>query len=835
MWRERLRDMALDALSRVCAYHEWRESYEQVRKAARRQLELDPWREAAHRQLMRALHLSGERTAALAQYQRCRRILAEELGVEPEEETQALYERIRMARPGTLAVSGRGSAPTWINNLPEQPTPFIGRERELAEIADLLSDPGCRLLTLTGPGGIGKTRLALQAARQQVELFSHGACFVSLAPVRSVELLAPAIAESFGLALYGREPPQEQFIEHLRDQERLMVLDNFEHLLDGTPLITAILRRAPHTKIVVTSRERLNVQGEWVFEVEGLGVPKDLESEDFEAHSAVKLFLQTARRYRPRLGIEAGEREYVARICRLVGGVPLGIELAAAWYPTLSCGEIAEEIEKNLDFLATSLQDVPERHRSIRAAFDHSWNLLSEEERSVFRRLSVFRGGFHRAAAEDVAGASLLALSALLSKSFVHRNAAERYDLHELLRQYAEDKLRQDPSDHELTRDRHCEYYLRLLREREEDLRGRNQREALEEVGQEIGNVRSAWSWAIQKGKLEPIASAADSLWLFYATGHGRFWEGAEAFGSVAAALEQKEDSGREHESVLAKALTRQASFCYRLGLYDEAKSLLRRSTQLSRRVGDRRETAFALNHLAAVTHLLGAYEEEECLLEESIALFRSAGDHWGSAYSLNDLAMASHLLGDSTAARKLSDESLGIFGRLGDRRGAAFALSNLGVVAAHLGQYDDAIRLYQESLSLRRETGDQWGVASSLAQLGAASRATGAFDQSRLYLQESLRTALDGRAMPVVLDALVELAALLIDEGEGSRALAILRATLRHPASNKVARDRAEGLLRELGAEPEVRQAPDSEADRTIEDLSEEHLRTEADIEPES
>ncbi|MGH8631367.1 MAG: ATP-binding protein, partial [Burkholderiales bacterium] len=360
------------------------------------------------------------------------------------------------------------------DNLPTPPTPLIGRERELAEMARLLGDPQCRLLTLAGPGGIGKTRLAIEAADHQREAFADGAHFVSLAPIRSAEFIVPAIADAIGFAFYGAEDPKAQLLNYLSGKAPLLVLDNLEHLLEGVALLAEILERGPAVKLLATSRERLNLHGEWVLDIQGLPFPDEAGSAEVEGYSAVALFVQTARRAHVDFVLAAEERPAVARICRLVEGMPLGIELAAAWVRTLSCREIAQEIERNLadprqgmDFLAASMRDVPERHRSIRAAFDHSWNLLSAEEQQVMRQLSVFRGGFRREAAEQVAGATLPLLSALVDKSLLRRTEAGRFDLHELVRQYAAAQLQADPQDEFVTCERFSHYYAVWLQRQE--------------------------------------------------------------------------------------------------------------------------------------------------------------------------------------------------------------------------------------------------------------------------------------------------------------------------------------------------------------------------------
>jgi predicted ATPase len=276
------------------------------------------------------------------------------------------------------------------HNLPAQPTPFVGRDKELAEIADRLGDPACRLLTLIGPGGIGKSRLALQAAATHLEPFRDGVYFAPLASLSSIEFLVSRLADALKFAFYGQESPKSQLLNYLREKSLLLLIDNFEHLLEGAPLLEEILMIAPGVKILVTSRERLHLQWEWILEIEGLEFPESEEVERVENYSAIRLFQQTARRLHARFSL-ANEKTAVVQICRLVEGMPLAIELAAAWVRAMPCAEIARQIEHNLDLLSQPVQHIPERHRGVRAVLEHSWHILSNEERNVFMKLSVFQ------------------------------------------------------------------------------------------------------------------------------------------------------------------------------------------------------------------------------------------------------------------------------------------------------------------------------------------------------------------------------------------------------------------------------------------------------------
>lgn len=838
--RERWRQRIVGVWQRLIAYHSDRGEYEPALAYCQRWLALDAWQEEAYRQAMILLARCGRYREALAQYEMCRRLLAEEGSTLPAKATTTLYERIWVA-----TVMQRIS-------LPPQPTSFVGRERELQAITDSLIQPGCRLLTLVGPGGIGKTRLAIAAAAAHSKRFLHGVHFVPLEHLTDPDLLVPAVAHALRFTFASRQEPKTQLINFLRHKELLLILDNFEQLIGGTGLLAEILNDAPDVKLLTTSHQRLFLQGEWVIELTGLALPENGGPADLETASAVQLFLQCAGRIQLLAPLTVAELPDVAHICRLVSGSPLAIEMAAAWTRVLSCHEIGAEITRNLNILTSAEPDRPERHRSLRAVFFHSWNLLSREERNTLAALSVFRGGFSREAAGQVAGASLGMLSNLVNKSLLQRNANGRHQVHELLRQYAAERLQEieqslnamGAAEWESAQDRHGCYYVTFLQQREASLKGRQQQSALAEINDDLENVRAAWAWAIERKRAAEIARAVTSLYLFYLI-RGWFHEGYEAFRQAGDVCSGETEGERR---LAAYCWARQAAFLVRLGHYPQAQRLLEQTIGLFTRLGVESEMAFVLNHLGIVTYLQGKYEEAIQVLQNGLAAGRQCGDKWEMAASLSYLGNAHFYQGEHSGeyhqARKCYQESLALYRELGNDWGMAKVLNDLGVVAGHTGDYAGARRSYQESLAACRaigarrgianalnnlsyetrmladfaeskrharessliyqEIGDQWGIVFALTNLGKATLALAEYDEVRECFSQALQLAMDLRIIFVALEILVGISRLWLKLGQGHQALELelLPFVIQHPTCAKETREDACALLVELTAQ---------------------------------
>ena len=728
-----------------------------------------------------------------------------------------------------------------MRNLPAPRTSFVGRADELASIDRMLDEPDCRLLTLVGPGGVGKTRLALEAAARRIDRYQHGVHFVPLVGVPAPDLLAPAVAESLQFQVdsaHSAISARDQLVDYLRERTALLVLDNFEHLLDARDLLTEVIEQAPQVELLTTSRERLQVQSEWVLDLEGLGNGNGNAGDS----AAVRLFVDRARQVDSGYALSDEERPHVERVCHLVNGMPLGIELAAAWASTLPCNEIADEIERNLGFLETTMQDVPERHRSLRAAFDQSWRLLSDDERRVFSRLAVFRGSFARDAAAAVAGAGLPQLHGLVSKSLVRRAGLGRFELHELLRQYAGERLAAEEAELASARESHARFYVGMLLARAEALVGEHMMEARDELRIDVENLRAAAEWAVTHWSEDDVRAVFSSLQVFF-WAHG-WHEGSQAFAQMADLLEPSPAGpidARTASNVLLSALAYQTFFGSTLGYDERLDGIARACLPELRERRLARELGVCLLAIGINDCNRDLNAESVANLEEAIDILRSAGDHLDVAASLSWLGWARLCLDDLEGAREAFEECHAVSAEIGGLLMLGFALSKLGLLADAECDYAKAIDLHLEASELFAGAGDQagagytqsrasmsayclgdyeqamrhgvagyegfesanhrWGMTAALCRLGFAAAALGRFDEARDYLRRALELARAMQATSLLLHAVSGTGVLLACEGADRRAAEVLLFTLGHEAMPATYRQVAEPTLDELQA----------------------------------
>jgi predicted ATPase/DNA-binding SARP family transcriptional activator len=615
-------------------------------------------------------------------------------------------------------------APT---NLDPRLPPLIGRDWQLAELVGLLNLPARRLVTLHGPGGIGKTRLAQEAGLAALEHFPDGTWFVALAPLSSPDQIAGAIAEALGFRPGGAGEPREQLLGYLREKRLLLILDNFEHLLEGAGLLADLLRLSPQVTLLVTSRERLNLAGEIVVPVRGIEVPPDEADEQAMERGAVKLLLQQARLARPELELTPPELDAVIRICRMVDGMPLALILAASWADMLSFAVIAAEIARSLDFLEGELRDLPPRQRSVRAVFDASSQRLPAAAQRVFARLSVFRGGFTREAAAQVAGADLRALRVLLNSSFVVAEPGERYGLHELLRQYAAEKL-DALGESAATIHRHSDYFLRDLCERSPDLKGRRQIPALLEIEADLENIRLAWTTALDRSETAAIGAAAEALYLFFDL-RSRQREGSELFSAAGARL-RAEAPGEVWARVAARYWVL-ASFAPDPKGQGEAE--LQRCLAIAEAANNDAEAAFCQRALGF--NIARAQQDPARSLphsERSLYRYSQVGDQYYVSDLLIRVGWCHMTMSGIEYFNRFARQSLEVARSIGNRVGEGIALSYLTEISVLLGRYAQAEAFADGAIVVAGETDRGSSRGNALIWLGLARLLYGELSAAR-------------------------------------------------------------------------------------------------------
>jgi predicted ATPase/DNA-binding SARP family transcriptional activator len=733
LWQQRASDGLIRLADLLMAAHD----YTSARIVLQRNLHINPWQEPAHRQLMLAYGRMGDFTAALAQYERCRHALVAELGVEPMPETMALAEQIEAAQQ------------THRRPLPQESMPFVGRAAELDRIAQLLLTPSCRLLTIVGLGGMGKSRLALEAARLAnrpgaIE-FMDGVVWVSLTGVQSPDILPQTIAEVLDVKLTGQTDTLTGLLRYLRHKELLLVLDNIEHLLpSGAALVQQILDHSPAVKLLATSREPLQLAAEWRLNLAGLEYTGD-ESVPLEAQSATQLFIQTARQVRPDFRVTENNIAHVRRLCQLVAGAPLALKLAVPWLHAMEVEQIVVELEHGLDLLTTHQHDLPPRQRSMRVIFDATWALLDPDEQHVLAALSVFQGGFSAQAAAVIAGSTPALLSTLNDRSLVVARPYDgglRYELHELTRQYAALRLVSSALQVAIAQ-QHSTYYLAWLAEQDAALHTAERPAAMAAVRQDLANVRQAWQSALEHVDHTSLQPAVEALSAFYENA-GLFQEGEQVFHQAYLQLDTDRSSG--HDSLLAVAalqrqlLAKATWFALLIGQHDLGAQRIALLFDMAKRAGDERRLADAHFFSGHLSYVQGAREEAIAAFELAATQYRALQAWHAIIYPLSYIGLLmsdAHLLDRSIA---VCEEALAIARKSRNAHGLALLTAQIAATYGAARLPERAEPYFRQAIAQFEALDDVQGLSRTLCNLGYNHTLLAQYQQAQTHLERALR-----------------------------------------------------------------------------------------------
>jgi predicted ATPase/DNA-binding SARP family transcriptional activator len=731
--REQLHQQALDALTTLASSGEGRGDHGALCRYARRQLALEPWREQAHRQLMRGLAQEGDRAGALAAYERCRQVLQAELGIEPDEETRALYEQIKAGRlgPSIPAPVSRMATPP----LPTPPTLLLGRTTELALIVQRLAEPNCQLVTLTGPGGVGKTHLSLAAAHAAQSTFEGGVVFVALASQSDPKQVLPAITYALGIHDMHGQSSFASLLAALAGKHVLLVLDNFEQLTDAAPSLGDLLAQLPHLKLLITSRAALRLRAEHEIAI----APFDLPVPPWNAaaiapNPAIALFSQRAAAIQPTFALSDTNAAAIAEICTRLDGLPLAIELAATRIKLLSPQLLLQRLNNRLDLLTSGMRDMPSRHQTLRNTIDWSYSLLEAHEQQLFARLAVFVGGGTVEAAEAIcavegAGAIdvLDGLQSLTDKSLLRQTVGEdgtpRFNMLELIREYGLERL-VGSGEITMIRGQHAAYYLQLAEQAAPELAGGQAQIAwFARIGGELDNIRAALRWALEHARVAVALRLGLALREFWMTrahlAEGRAWL-ETALALHAQAPEPVDDTLR------GDALTTAGWLAANARDYAAADRLFKQSLALAHRTEQPAQIIAVLGDLAQALRMQGDTARAAALYRERLTLCRDEGDMRGAAWSLCNLGIIAHAEGDDDHVEPRMEEGLAAAQALGDRICMAWCLTFLARVAKDRREHARSAAIFANTLVLFREVGHTDGIAFTLEGWAGLAAATG-------------------------------------------------------------------------------------------------------------
>lgn len=787
--RDQVRDIYLQALIKLAEYQRIQGNYQEAIEHAQRVLAADAANETAHQHLMVCYAAHGDRSAALEQFEKCKQALHDELGVEPSRETLALYEQIRKQE-------ATGSSAARLTNLPRPLTSFVGREKEIQELRQFLPHTAT-LLTLTGVGGSGKTRLAIQVAHQLLGDYRDGVWWVDFSSLRDESLVPQQVAKALGV---HEQPNQELtliLVDFLRSKQLLLLLDNCEHLINAcADLVETIMTQCPTVEVLATSREGLGIPGETVWSVPTLALPSAQGLPQWLLqYEAIRLFVERAQNVNPRFALTEQNAPAVLRICRRLDGIPLALELAAARVNVLSVEQIAERLDDRFTLLTSGSRTALPRQQTLRGLIDWSYDLLSEAERLLFRRLAVFVRGCTLDAAEAVAGDDESALQAathrkvsvslprrailetiaqLVSRSLVQvqqTNGSVRYQVMETIREYAHERLVASGEAKDLQA-RHAEFFVALAERLEPQLRTPQRPAALGQLDAEYDNFRAVLAWALEAPERADtgLRMAAGLVWYWYLRNYlaeGRDW-GIRILSQFA---------DPPPSQAYARLLLGAGAAAWLQGEYELGQTILSTAVDRAQAVGDAVVEAYAHTFMGLIQMSQGSVGTARSLHEQSVELFRASREPWGIALALTNLQLVASAQDDSDTARAAGEEAIALFRELQEPWGLGLALNNLGLIAMRAGDYGAASAHLQEALTIRREMRDKWLTAQSLGYLAIANSAQGQYRLAQELLKESLTLSREVGNKYGMAQVLEEFAYLAEAQGQLERATKLLSA----------------------------------------------------------
>jgi len=721
--RESLSRRVLQCMQVLIEIYRRRDDYPQATRMAENLVKIAPWDEENYRILMRLLAQNSRWSEAQSVYQTCVRYLASSLDCKPSHETVMLQDQI------VSYIKDKKDFPKPIQpsqNLPAITTKFIGRENEMEEIANLIADPACRLITIHGMGGVGKTRLAIEAARSQVGLYPDGVWYYSLEALETTTQLISALLSMFHLSLPSGTDPQDVLNDYLQNKNLLLLLDGYEHVGADPGMILGILSKAPQVFLLVTSRQTLSIQQEWVYPLRGLSISQD---DSTDGSSAVQLFVQRALQLGYPLGLDKPNRQVIIEICSLVDGLPLGIELASTSLCGSTCQQVLEEVRQTLGTLQTTHHDVHERHRSLQAAFEYSWKNLPPHLKSVACKLSVFRGGFNSLAAKEIFRVETADLQALASHSLLQQTSQGRFSMHDVIRQFSEEKLNSEPAKAAEAYTAYTNWFINIMRDAAPKLLATTELQTIENLKQELPNLLETIKILRMNNTSTGLMQSADCMYHFYQL-LGRFKEGVTLFLSI---LEAIKNPSEEFKMVIQNRL---AGLQIYARVDQEAISNLQDSYLCANYLADDFEIGFNLAMQSSYYHRKGDQTTAIDKATRALGKFSACRNRWGESMAQYLLGKITQQKGQIQDAKKWYNQSIQAAELIGHPHSLLRVFNALGDLACQLDELDNGLALFKDCLEISRSLDDRYNQAIQINNIGTIYHLKGDFEEAeRSYL----------------------------------------------------------------------------------------------------